>query len=58
MDDAIQDIHTELKEDLATYEAEGEQQKEELKELFVVKKNEKLAEFQEKLKNARSDKNF
>lgn len=58
MDEVVQEIQDELKEDLAQYEAEGELQKEELKEHFEVQKRDKLAEFEEKLKNARTDKNF
>lgn len=58
MDKVMVEIQEELKDDLAQYEAEGELQKQDLKEEFEAKKRDKLAEFQERLKNARSDKNF
>lgn len=45
MDAAIKEISAELKEDLATYEAEGELQKEELKQNYDIQKREKLSEF-------------
>jgi len=58
MDVIVQQIQQELKEDLATYEAEDEMQREELKQQFELQKREKLSEFQDKLKNARGDTNF
>lgn len=58
MDEAVKEIQNELKEDLETYKAEAELQKEELKQEFEFKKRDKLADYQEKLKNARGDNNF
>lgn len=58
MDSAVQEIQEELKEDLAQFDAEANLQKEALVEEFELKKRDKLSEFQEKLKNARSDGNF
>lgn len=45
MDNAVQEIQEELKEDLAQFEADGALQKEALVEEFELKKREKLADF-------------
>lgn len=58
MDKVVQEIQEELKTDLAQYEEENEQQKEELKQHLEAVKQDKLSDFQDRLKNAGSDKNF
>lgn len=57
-DAVIVEIQEELKDDLNNFEAEAELQREELKQNYEIQKRDKLSEFQEKLKNAGSDKNF
>ena len=52
MDEAVQQIQKELKEDLLQMQAEEDLQREELKQQFELQKRDKLADFQEKLRVA------
>lgn len=58
MDAVVQKIQDELREELEQDEADGELQREALKQEIELKKRDKLSGFQDRLKNAKGDNNF